>query len=238
MQRLISAVSRYIQTWLNRTIASATYNETRSGQGMPFMMFENYPCTSVTSVYINGLPLQPRPALGAVVTASQFSGYVFEDVRIMLDGARFPRGYNNISFVYQAGYLVDSEPNTIPAMSPYTLEGLAHWAASPVSAILADGTVLELVTGAPGPGQYSLSDTVFTFNAAEAGIPLALSYGYVPFDVEQAAIDMIGDWFVYRSRIGKLSESIDAQSITFTNTAITSRAQGVLNQYRNVSPIQ
>jgi hypothetical protein len=184
------------------------------------------------------LPVLPRPPLGPIVTATQLGGYVFDDERVALTGGRFPRGYNNIVFDYQAGYLVDSEPNTIPASAPYTLEGLAHWAASPVSAILADGTVLELVTGAPGPGQYSLADAVFTFNAAEAGIPVALSYGYVPFDVEQAAIDMIGDWFVYRSRIGKVSEAIDAQSITFTNTPITARAQGVLNQYRNVSPIQ
>jgi hypothetical protein len=64
-----------------------------------------------------------------------------------------------------------------------------------------------------------------------------LSYGFVPFDVEQAAVDMIGDWFRYRDRIGQTSMTIEAQSITFTNTAITARAQGVLNQYKRVAPV-
>ena len=33
LSRLITAASGFIQSWLNRTIASATYSETRNGAG-------------------------------------------------------------------------------------------------------------------------------------------------------------------------------------------------------------
>ena len=33
LSRLISAASDYVQTWLNRTIATQTYSETRDGSG-------------------------------------------------------------------------------------------------------------------------------------------------------------------------------------------------------------
>lgn len=63
-------------------------------------------------------------------------------------------------------------------------------------------------------------------------------YAATPPDIEQAAIDMIGDWFRYRDRIGKTSEAIEQQSTAFVNVPIPTRAQGILNQYRRVAPIQ
>lgn len=60
---------------------------------------------------------------------------------------------------------------------------------------------------------------------------------YPPYDLEQACIDTIGDWFKYRDRIGKLSEGIEGQTITFTNQMIPARAKAIINTYNSVAPV-
>ena len=238
LERLITAVSVYIQSWLNRTIASQGYVETKSGQGGPFLMLQNTPVTEVLQLIVGGLAILPRPPLSPTMTVSNFGGYVWDERRVMLADGLFPRGYNNVQVSYVAGFLIKDETQTIPSVAPYTLATLAQWSAGDRGVIYTNGAPLTLVTGTPSLGQYAVSGSVYTFAAADAGKTVAISYAYVPQDVEQAAVDMIGDWFRYRSRIGKLSEGIESQTITFTNQPITARAQGVLNQYRKVSPIQ
>lgn len=242
VQRLISAASIYMQSWMNITVASQAYFEARSGQGATTMMLANHPVTGVSVVTVNGQAIPARPPLQS---SSQFItqnfgnvpfGFVFDQYRVMLSGGCFTRGFQNISFAYRAGYLVANEAQTIPASAPYTLQGLAHWAASDAGVTYANGTPLVPVLAPSGAGSYSFADTVYTFDPADAGMPVLLSYGFVPADLEQAAVDMIGDWFRYRDRIGKVSEAIEAQSITFTNTSVPARAQGVMNQYRKVAP--
>lgn len=237
LERLITAVSVYIQSWLNRTIRNLDYLETRDGLGRPTMMFRNYPVTSVASVAVNGIPIIARVPFAPTVTAGNWYGYVFDDVHVMLSGYTFCRGFQNVALGYAAGFLVSNEAQTVPLVAPYTLTTLAHWSAGDRGVTYADGTPLVAVASSPNQGQYSVDGSVYTFNALDAGSAVLLSYGYVPADVEQAAVDMIGDWFKYKDRIGKLSEAIEGQSITFTNQGITARAQGVLNQYRNVAPI-
>ena len=40
-------------------------------------------------------------------------------------------------------------------------------------------------------------------------------YASTPHDIEQACIDIIGDWFKYRERIGLSAMGIDGQSVSF-----------------------
>lgn len=167
LSRLITAVSTQIQSWLNRTIASADYTETRDGQNMTQMLLQNYPVTAVQSLTVQGLPIQPRPPLGPDVTAAVFGGYVFDANRIMLSGFRFPRGFQNVVIQYTAGYAT------------------------------------------------------------------------TPADVEQACIDIIGDWFKYRDRIGVTAMGIEGQSISveqFVKTGMPIRSRLILEQYRRVAP--
>ncbi len=62
-------------------------------------------------------------------------------------------------------------------------------------------------------------------------------YATTPPDIEQACIDLIGDWFKYRDRIGKASEGIEGQTISFLNPAISARALGVMQTYKRVYPV-
>ncbi len=247
VQRLVSAVSTYIQAVLNRTIRNLPYSEVRSGLGGSAMLTLNFPITSVAALTIDGITIPPRPPLGAGSNSNFVgfgwqggpAGYTFDALRVMLSGLyAFTRGYSNVALSYAAGFLIANEPQTIPGTGPFVLTTQARWNAGDRGVTYANGTALTLVTGVPATGQYAVdANGVYTFAAADAGKVVLISYGYVPFDIEQAAVDMIGDWFKYRSRIGTLSESIEAQTITFTNTAITARAQGVLNQYRRVAPV-
>lgn len=244
LERLISACSTFVQSWLNRTIAAADYTETRNGTGTPSMAFDNFPVLSVASLTLNGIAVPPRPPLGAgssgVYTFNGApGGYVFSDDAIMLSGSIFCRGWQNVVVSYAAGYQVSNEAHTVPAdPGPYTVTTTAHWSAGDRGVTYATGVPFTKVTAPPTlAGTYSVNGSVYTFSALDAGASVMISYGYVPFDVEQATVDMIGDWFKYRDRIGKTSEGIEGQSITFTNQAIPARSLLVLQQYKKVAPI-
>ena len=169
LSRLITACSKFIESWLNRTIASVAYTETHNGNGGQTLILNNYPVTQVASVTVDGIVIPPRPPLGAgssgVYTFNGSpGGWINDDQSVMIAGGCFPRGFQNVTVVYAAGY-------------------------------------------------------VFT-----------------PPDIEQAAIDMIGDWFRYIDRIGKKSQAIENQSTQFVDVAIPSRALGILQQYKRVTP--
>lgn len=82
-----------------------------------------------------------------------------------------------------------------------------------------------------------LSGYVFNRGAQNVAVSYHAGFATTPPDIEQACIDMIGDWFKYKDRIGKLSEGIEQQTITFTNADIPARSKGVLLAYKRVSPV-
>ena len=97
LSRLITAVSNNIQQWLNRQIASQSYNETRDGNGKTRMVFYDYPVTAVASVMVddNQIPLS---------TDINTPGYWFNERELMLRDYEFCRGEGNVSIQYTAGY--------------------------------------------------------------------------------------------------------------------------------------
>jgi hypothetical protein len=104
LTRLISAVSEYIQTWLNRSLASQSYTEFRDGHGGTRLMFADYPVTAVASVSVDGATI---PAAQSVTG----TGYRFNATSLMLSGYLFSRGMGNVAIAYTAGFT--STPNEI-----------------------------------------------------------------------------------------------------------------------------
>lgn len=102
LTRLITAASQYIQTWLNRRIAVADYQETRDGTGGRHLHFACFPVSAVLSLTIDGfaIPPAPPPAPNSGPTA----GYVFSATQVSLRGYCFWRGAQNIVVSYTAGY--------------------------------------------------------------------------------------------------------------------------------------
>lgn len=99
LTRLITAASAFIQTYLNRIIASQAYSEVRNGLGNDRMAFADAPVTQVNSLTIDGIAI---PAS----TGPTVSGYVFSENMLYLRGYSFTRGIQNVAFSYVAGYAV------------------------------------------------------------------------------------------------------------------------------------
>ena len=96
LTRLVTAASQYIQTWLNRGIASADFLEVRDGTGGHRLQFACYPATAVLSLTIDG---QAVPA-----ASFNAAGYRFSSTQLSVRGYRFNRGAQNIVIAYTAGY--------------------------------------------------------------------------------------------------------------------------------------
>jgi hypothetical protein len=98
LSRLITAASQFIQTWLNRAIASASYTDTRNGTGGTILFLGNRPVTAVASVTVDGVAIAPSspPPTG--------DGYLFDDSAVYLVGHCFSRGAQNVVVQYTAGF--------------------------------------------------------------------------------------------------------------------------------------
>ena len=98
LSRLITASSQFIQTWLNRTIASTSYTDTRNGTGGTRLFLRNRPVTAVSSVTVDGVSIQASSAV------PNGSGYLFDDSSVYLIGYSFTKGAQNVVIQYTAGY--------------------------------------------------------------------------------------------------------------------------------------
>lgn len=246
LQRLIGSCSQAIFSYLQRhNVYKAVYTEILDGVGSTRISLKNFPVLSVSSLSVAG---QPIAASGTPYDGGT-PGYSFDpwdgyssgaqNQFLSLRGYSFPMGYSNISVTYTAGYVVQNEAATIPASSAYTITPQAPYGAWMVDegvTFAPSGTALTKVTGAPAAGQYSVSSTgVYTFNAANAGTAVLLSYSFVPSDLEQACIEMVAERYRYRSRIGEKSKSLGGQeTISFDNSALNDYTKMLLNPFKSV----
>ncbi len=99
LTRLITAASRFIESWLDRRIALCDWVEVRDGNGGQRLVFANVPVTQVWSLSIDGLAIPPAPADGGFG-----AGYVFSPTELALRGYVFTRRAQNVSVTYTAGY--------------------------------------------------------------------------------------------------------------------------------------
>jgi hypothetical protein len=103
LTRLITAASRFIESWLDRRIAPSDWIEIRDGNGGQRLAFANVPVSAVWSVSIDGLAIPPTPAAGGI-TGGFGAGYVFSPTELALRGYVFTRRAQNVSVTYTAGY--------------------------------------------------------------------------------------------------------------------------------------
>jgi len=134
-------------------------------------------------------------------------------------GGYFPLGPQNTKVTYTAGYLVQSEPQTVPAApGPYTVTVLQQqgiWSRDNGVVYAATGVALTPVTTLTGAGQYIVGPDstpgLYTFDSADAGAALLISYSFIPASLEEACIQMVAERYSYRSRIGEISKSLGGQ---------------------------
>ncbi len=118
LTRLITAASRFVQTWLNRPILSADWQETRDGIGSytweTSYSFSVQPVTAVILVVVNNLSVPPVPFVppappGQIAQVVQSfplgaAGYVFTPSSLTIRGYPVPRERSCVTLVYTAGF--------------------------------------------------------------------------------------------------------------------------------------
>lgn len=160
----------------------------------------------------------------------------------------FPAGFANITAVYEAGYCVQAEARNIPPTAgPYTLTPLipyGPWLQND-GVTYANGTALTLVTsGTPSIGQYKVAQdantgiATYTFAAADQGVAILLNYSYVPFDLENAVIELVGELYRYKDRIGTTSKTLGGQeTMAYSTKTMPDHVTSQLNPYKLSFPI-
>lgn len=248
LTRLITQCSQRILAELQRpSLLSQTYTDLCDGFDQSAEYLDNWPVTAVSQVAINGRTIPPAPLpIGAVVTndygyrLQPWDGYSPGGPQaVELIGARFSRGRLNVSITYQAGYLVASEMQTVPA-SPYkitALQPLGPWAGD-VGVTYAAGGALVAVTGTPSRGQYNVNAGDYTFAPADANAGALLAYSYTPGPLEDACISWVAERYSYRSRIGQRSASLGGQETTsYDISAIPAYVAAALQPFKKVLPV-
>ena len=246
---LVTRVSRQILSYLRRgTILPRDANEIRDGTGGRSLVLREWPVLSVSSLAIGGQPVQPAPsntACGFLIEpwngvppgraqALALNGYAF--------GLSFPAAANaqNISIAYRAGYQVSAEAQTVANGTVTVIAPYGSWA-SDGGVTYADGTPLVAVASAPAVGQYQLAPDAagtYNFNAGDNGAGVLVTYGYVPIDLADACIELVGERFKYAQRIGEISHSLGGnETVSFDNARLTPLVTALLQPYRNLLPI-
>ena len=119
LTRLITAASQFIQTWLNRQIASQDWIEIRDGIGGPVSPYEmryqfaTFPVSAVSLVVVDGLTIPPillsqsvQPGSAGVSNFAIQEGYLFTPTQLVIRGYAVPRKAGCVTLQYTAGYSV------------------------------------------------------------------------------------------------------------------------------------
>lgn len=256
-QTLISQTSRTILTQLNRgSILPTSYTEQRNGNGKNRMVLSNWPVISFQSLVIAGLLI---PQAQPIVNGSPYvPGWILDTQpdpfgpgimqSIWLRGYTFSAGYQgfpaiggvqSVTLTYMAGYQVTGEAQTVPATpGPYTVAvnaPLGAWGSDSGVTYALTGLPLLPVASSPAQGQYSVAAGVYTFNAADQGAAVLISYGFIPADLALACTQWVGELIAYEDRIGLRSKSLGGQeTMAYDTSAIPPRVESAIQPYRRV----
>jgi hypothetical protein len=140
---------------------------------------------------------------------------------------------------YQAGYAVQSEPQTVPSTAPFSLSADATygpWTTDLGVTYAATGAALTPTVGTPSQGQYSVNSGVYSYSIADAGAALFVSYGFIPQDISQAALELSAERFRASDRIGLRSKSLGGQeTISYDVSGISASVLALLQPYKRVA---
>lgn len=254
LSALISSVSGAMLAHMARdTVFSKSFTDYYDGYGSPRLSLKRFPVTSITSLTIGAItiPVNPSPPYNG-------SGYFLEPWDgqppgmiqcLILNGYVFPRGKANIQLVSNSGYLISNEAAVVPASTPYHItplqpQGLLMYDAGVTFA--SNGVALVAVASNPAAGQYvppnpqaAPARLYYTFAAADTGAAVNLNYSYVPSVIEKACIDLVGERFRYRDRIGQRSKTMGqtGETINFELKDLPDFVKWELQPYRRTVPI-
>jgi hypothetical protein len=238
---LITAASRAICSLLSRpALLPQDYSEVLDGESARISL-RHWPVQSIASLTIDGLSVPP-------VIAGVRHGYLLRSADLAPPGRQQAvdifgrwvlRGRQNVAIAYSAGYAVSGEAQTVPAASPWQIAAAAPygpWGADLGVVYAATGAALTAVAASPSIGQYAVSAGLYSFSAADSGAAISMSYGYIPQDIAQAALELAAERFRAAERIGLRSKSVGGQeTIAYDTSAMSAAVLALLQPYRRVT---
>lgn len=239
-ESLLSAASAFVLQYIDlKSIALAEYSEILHGYGGDRFILPQNPVQEVSALYFGS---QKIPASTGNGFETQMSAGYYLDFdspnsmtrRLNLKAYLFPRGPGSISVRYTAGFVI-SENRTIPA-TPHQITTQNFWF-SDVSVVGPDGSTWTKVDSAPGESEYSVEDGVYTFNVANEGEEVAITYSFCPADIQQAVWELAAERYKYMDRIGYKSKTLGGQeTVVFDNSAMSAYVKELLMPYKKVIP--
>lgn len=236
--KLILRESELIERYVDRSFPSTLNIRKRlNGTGTSLLTLLATPVIEVTYLEINGVAV-----LESDGTAYGYRmAYAGENaVGIQLIGGRFPSGQGNVVATWRSGYRT-TQDSEIPAQTgndPVTVTPSAGGrAVNDAGVVDADGTAYSSVANGPLAGQYSFSGGVYTFNAANSGVTVSMTYDYVPAPVEQACIEMVGLDLKQRDNIGVSSKTLANETVTYTTKGMTPSVAEQLAEFKRRAPL-
>ncbi len=163
--------------------------------------------------------------------ALSLSGYSF--------GLSYPglNNFQNVEIVYQAGYQVCGEAQTVSAGAASVNAPYGAWG-SDVGVTYANGAALTKVASGPALGQYALGPSAgaYVFNAADNGQGVLISYGFIPSDLADACNELVSERYKYSQRIGEKSHSLGGnETVSFDTGRMTPLIVSMLQPYKRVT---
>lgn len=239
--RLITAASDFINTYTSNTSFDVQSGvDVLDGSGSDFLLLRRWPVLSVESLQFSGMTITAADT----TTWPPTSGFILEpppsvgaQQRLQIYGYCFPRGRGLIRVSYTSGTVATDEPAVIPA-TPYQVTTDAMWL-SDRGVKTSAGVAMTKVASNPVTGQYAVSATgLYTFAAADTGKTVLITYGKVPPTIEQCCIELAGERYKARGRIGVNSQSLAGkESITYFQRAdMNTYVKTALQQFERVTP--
>ncbi len=264
LNRLIAASSGQIMRYIGRQtiFKNAVTNDTYTGNGNQTMLIQQWPVLTLNSVQVNNvmIPAAANSAASGWLLSPwdghsagrpqllSLNGYSFQNpvaygLPYMDGGSPYNSGFTrnqgmnctpqNVVLNYICGYST-SETGTIPA-TPFQITAAqvqGTWGQD--DGLTINGVAGVPVASSPATGQYSVAAGVYTFAAADTGKAVVMNYSYIPFDLEQACIEMAGESYSYKQRIGQQSKSLNGnETASFNLDGMTQRIKAILNPYRS-----
>lgn len=219
------------------------FNEWVDSGGRNFLMVRQWPVVSLSVVQFLGIVVPQAPAN----TNPPGPGWMLEpppegggQQRLMLYGYLFPRGRSVVNLQYSAGYLTADTVKIVagqspPAPDPYTT--LYTWVEDGGVAYVG-GAALQYVPGTPSTGEYTINGSnQYVFASGDDGNSVVVTYSYVPPDLEQAVIELVGERFRQRDRIGLNSKQLpEGGSVSFLVKDMSEAVRTSIQPYRRVTP--
>lgn len=244
LTRMIRVASAFVLNYLNRDGFDLTvYSDMYDGYGNTWMMLRRGPVYRIHAVSFSGVPISR--ASGDGISNPYTGGWVLEPEysvqgaqRLNFYGRATPRLRASVYVQYSAGYVLIDEAHTVPDAAEYRITTDELWLADVSVMNATDQSLFDKVSSNPGPGEYIVSNGVYTFNAADAGVPVLITYSYVPADVVQAVTEIVGERYKYMDRIGHTSKSLGGQeTVAFSKESLTEFIRELLNPYKSVTPV-